>query len=847
MRTFPDVQEISRPRSDHAVIYWDYSLSEEDDHAARVDVLKSYLAARKPKTIEVYGFSQKVFPISGSFTDAAAIVKAISNRAYDGATRMDFFIDEMTKTLGKQSNPTDLVVFTNGSDTFELNDLIKIKQIPNKNLQTFLVTPGIGGSATFINEFSRRMSAIVLDQDREFQGRDFNLLPTMITNVTGSKNLMNINEPSRTALYPGDGLVLRGQFKKESSNQIQVTYQINGKEKTTSYKFSTEIPAEEDDNLSKLWAHARLSELMLAKDSNANEIKELSLNHQLMSPFTVMVVLEFCEDYAEFKISSPKGCRSRPMRDDLVMEEASVDDSAFDGAANSEMAAPPTREAAGPIGGDDANAMSSSVPAPMSETDADYLADQVLVDDGQVQVLANIEDTAQRDYGFEQELRTAKVAGEEKLYLTYLKLRKSYKLIPYFYYFTSSLFSEIKASQRAVDVLSNVVELKPGDARWFRVYASTLVAWGRAPEALGLYKRIVSLREEDPQSFRDYGLALEAAGQLEAALVTFQKVNTEQWDSRFEGVHLIAEQDLVRVSRAINANPRVVSPSALASARGCLKKFGKDLQDKIVITTSWDTDNTDVDLHVMEPSGHHVYFQNREPLGTDGHLSHDMTRGFGPEQYRNSRPVRGEYVVKLRYFSQNRNAISEGTFVRLDFFVLENGLAKNFTKNIFLKDGQETRTALTFNYLDKNAPIPFKELYKQSNAMLEKRDADSTLRLLLAQPVQKDRSEEALRLFNIARAYLMKRQFELVEEFNAKALAYNPNLVVAHYNNACAASLSNNPRKALQHLELLVLSLDRNPKEKNRLARSMQSDPDLNVARKDRRFKPIYERMLPAH
>jgi len=567
-----------------------------------------------------------------------------------------------------------------------------------------------------------------------------------------------------------------------------------------------------------------------------------------------MVVLEFCEDYSEFNISPPKGCRARPGSTVLRFEDGTVDDVLDDGADEGELSS----DAAAPVAMDAAGEENMEVVLGASRGLADD-AESILQEMDSMAKSADtavdpnrfygerIDDTPQRDYGFEQELRTAKVSGEAKLYATYLKLRKTFKLIPYFYNFTAGLFNELKSSQRAVDVLSNVVELKPGDARWFRVYASNLVAWGRAPETLDLFKRIVSLREEDPQSFRDYALALQAAGQWEAALTTFTKVYTDKWDGRFNGIKFIAQEDLVRISRLIQANPKSVSPAALATAISYLSKFGKEAQDKIIITASWDTDNTDVDLHVLEPSGQHIYFENPQPSDTFGRLSHDMTQGFGPEQYRNPRPDRGEYTIKVRYYSQNRNAISEGTFVRLDVHILENGITKNFTKTLFVKDGQETRTALNLSYQDKNALLPFKEVYRMSNAMIQKRDADGALKLLLAYPVQKDRSKEALRLFNIARAYLQKRQFGLVEEFNNKALAYNANLIAAHYNNACAASMANNAKKAFAHLELLAISFERNPVERTRLLGIMQTDIDLSFVRKNPGFNKIYNSMLISH
>lgn len=47
---------------------------------------------------------------------------------------------------------------------------------------------------------------------------------------------------------------------------------------------------------------------------------------------------------------------------------------------------------------------------------------------------------------------------------------------------------------------------------------------------------------------------------------------------------------------------------------------------------SWDTDSTDVDLHVWDENGNHAYFNNTAAIPT-GELSGDDTDGFGPEYY----------------------------------------------------------------------------------------------------------------------------------------------------------------------------------------------------------------------
>lgn len=63
----------------------------------------------------------------------------------------------------------------------------------------------------------------------------------------------------------------------------------------------------------------------------------------------------------------------------------------------------------------------------------------------------------------------------------------------------------------------------------------------------------------------------------------------------------------------------------------------------------WDTDNTDLDLHVIEPDGTECYYGYRETtLG--GKLDVDVTTGYGPEIYVMEFPNPGEYSIFVYYY-----------------------------------------------------------------------------------------------------------------------------------------------------------------------------------------------------
>ncbi|GEM_PF-836060 len=71
---------------------------------------------------------------------------------------------------------------------------------------------------------------------------------------------------------------------------------------------------------------------------------------------------------------------------------------------------------------------------------------------------------------------------------------------------------------------------------------------------------------------------------------------------------------------------------------------------KIILT--WDTDGTDVDLHVVNPSGVECYYANRETK-EGGKLDVDIVDGYGPEVFTQTDAGPGEYRVFVYYYSSN--------------------------------------------------------------------------------------------------------------------------------------------------------------------------------------------------
>jgi uncharacterized protein YfaP (DUF2135 family) len=72
-------------------------------------------------------------------------------------------------------------------------------------------------------------------------------------------------------------------------------------------------------------------------------------------------------------------------------------------------------------------------------------------------------------------------------------------------------------------------------------------------------------------------------------------------------------------------------------------------QARLRVLLSWDSDGTDVDLHVITPSGEHSWYGQRVIAG-GGALDVDVTTGYGPEIFSHPAPEKGLYQVYVNYY-----------------------------------------------------------------------------------------------------------------------------------------------------------------------------------------------------
>lgn len=270
----------------------------------------------------------------------------------------------------------------------------------------------------------------------------------------------------------------------------------------------------------------------------------------------------------------------------------------------------------------------------------------------------------------------------EDPYAAYLEQRAEHGRAPAFFLDCADFFrDEAKQPALAVRVLSNLAELDVDNTALTRILGYRLAQWQHYPLAVGQFEAALEQRPEEPQSHRDLALSLARLPepQIERAAQLLWHVATAEWHGRFPGIELIALHELNALLATLPEHARP-DLSALAIPSELLDPLAIGL--RVVLT--WDADNTDIDLWLIDPAGDKAYYgQNRTRTG--GHVSNDFTQGYGPEVYTIARPLPGTYRVQINYFGDRRQTVTGPVTVQVEFqtrFGAPDGARQSVTRRL---------------------------------------------------------------------------------------------------------------------------------------------------------------------
>jgi len=179
-----------------------------------------------------------------------------------------------------------------------------------------------------------------------------------------------------------------------------------------------------------------------------------------------------------------------------------------------------------------------------------------------------------------------------------------------------------------------------------------------------MFKKVLQLRKNEPQSYRDLGLLLIKRAKYQQALNLLWKVVIGKWDERFDEIELTVLFEINRLLYLAKTHKITLTlPDQLRFNKRLLSSVEVDLR----ISMAWDTDNTDIDLHVIEPTGEECYYQRKQTTH-GGMLSRDFTRGYGPEEYILKTGIAGVFKIRAKYFASHKQSLSGGTTILLSIF-----------------------------------------------------------------------------------------------------------------------------------------------------------------------------------
>lgn len=263
-------------------------------------------------------------------------------------------------------------------------------------------------------------------------------------------------------------------------------------------------------------------------------------------------------------------------------------------------------------------------------------------------------------------LDTAFGRGADATHDAYFLLRQEYYMAPSFFLDCAGWFMEHEDEVFSLQILSNLAEIRIDDAALLRVMGWRLREAGKLELALVALRRAMKLRKEDGQGYRDVALVLEelarttyanndkerARAYAEEAGELYRTCALTPWRRHPLCIGLFAVEEY-NVFRAWASEQEWETPPELPS-------LGEELEGvpacDLRITLAWDADETDVDIHVTEPSGEEAYYGHRDTL-SGGRVSEDIRDGYGPEQYEIRAAQEGTYCIRAHYFASHQQAL----------------------------------------------------------------------------------------------------------------------------------------------------------------------------------------------
>jgi hypothetical protein len=684
-------------------LFWDISASgNKRDLEKEITLLTQYLQGINHVTVSlipfnIYTRNKEEFEVSDG--NISQLINRIRSLDYDGGTQLgaiDFTRYKFDEAL----------LFSDGLSTFGKQDVI-FSKIP---VTTITTSPSADySSLKFIAGHSHGMFIDLGRQEvgdalKELNGQSLQVIhisydPAAIEDVA-----------TQTTPILNTGLSFAGKLKTGSAT-VKVDLGFGNEVVMTKEFTITEKDSNDYDQVKRAWASMKINQLDLEYEKNKDAITDLGKEFSVVTQNTSLLVLDRLEDYVQYEITPPADMQKEyfaQLKDrkrwaiqekDMAMNDAisamarlkawwnidyskrkvSVDNKNVD----EEIRVPEIGLESQALGNSNGFLlMDSTRGAATYFSTAEGVADQAVTTPGEgtykLEAMTDADGVADKFAGEERKespeekstielnewkpdekyLKILERTDPAERFSKYLSLKKEYRFQPSFYIDVARFFIDKKENALGIQILSNVSEMKLEDAELLRMVANQLQEAGEKELAVITFEQVLKMREEDPQSYRDLALVYNETGEYNKSLDLFYQLVLGTWDGRFGDVKGIA---LNEMNAIISAHPGLVNTSDIDGRL----IYAMPVDVRIVV--GWNTDNSDIDLWVTDPKKEKCFYQNQETR-IGGHLSADVTQGYGPEEFLLKKALNGNYTVDVNLYGDHRQTLGGPIAIKADLF-----------------------------------------------------------------------------------------------------------------------------------------------------------------------------------
>lgn len=700
----PSQIERAAPRT--ITLLWDASLSARTaDRDLEFAVLDGYFRTLNNVRVDLVAFSNDVRPTrqftirNGNWSD---LRMALSLEPDDGATQLG--------SLPLSTLRTDLaIIVSDGVSTFGKH-IPPPSRVPTYTMSSSPKTHHV--ALTGIAEPSGGLHLNLATTDSATAVRALQTVPLRVESIDVVSG--RVDSLTRPQSITGNTLTISGILGSPTA-EIAVRFAQGSLVTSTETITLSSSTLDTNTAAARLFARHQLQFLERDRFRNEEAIADIGMNFSVVTSATSLIVLELASDYAKHGIEPPTN-EPELVREYAALRQRAIEDAAYLDSVHSQtvrhlvaqhrkwLDTPPDttnilhldEKSRVKVARDNVASAVSLQPGIRAEgnsfvvrgsktTESQVLVEGLVVTDTFVGGLgdvskfpntmpspyANHEVTeevigldSEDDRGSGENIRTVikpadRDAGLPRTYSDYLQHRPQTAALPLYYLAVADSLHKSGQPKEALRVASNLAELASEDAGLLRVLGHRLRQWSMFDVAVMVFDDVRRIRGEEPQSWRDLALAYDGAGHHQDAVNMLYAAAQRRWDGRFPEIELIL---LTEMNHIIGKHRKQLQLAHIDTS------MIFDVTADVRVVLSWDTDNTDIDLWVTDPTDEKCYYANpRTQIG--GRLSRDLTGGYGPEEFFLRTAIRGKYAVKFKFFANSQQRISGPTLVTVDVYL----------------------------------------------------------------------------------------------------------------------------------------------------------------------------------